>query len=81
MIKVIPKPREPIGVTLKRLRKLVEREGVIKEVKKHAYFETRNQIRRRKKLKAIRRIQNEANTSQPSRSKGNRNTSRTQGRS
>ncbi len=57
MIRITPKYGEPIAVTLRRFKKICEREGIIKEVKKHSYFETKNQIRRRKRLKAIRKSQ------------------------
>jgi small subunit ribosomal protein S21 len=61
MVRVSPKPGERIESTIKRFKKLCEREGVIKEVKKHTYHETKSQIRRRKLLKAIRRKENEQN--------------------
>ncbi len=59
MIRIVPRPGEYIQVTIKRFRKICERDGIIKEVKKHSYFETKSQIRRRKRLKTIRRIQSE----------------------
>jgi len=50
--------REPIGVALRRFKKLLERSGVIKEVRKRKYYEKPCELRRRavlRKANTIRR--------------------------
>lgn len=50
--------REPIGLALRRFKKLLERSGVTKELRKRKYYEKPCDIRRRsaqRKLIAIRR--------------------------
>lgn len=55
-IRVTPKNRnEDIKETIRRFRKITEKEGIIKEIKKHAYFEKPSDVRRRARLRAIRR--------------------------
>lgn len=72
MVRIVLRPGEPISISIKRFRKIVEREGIIKEIKKHSYFETKSQIRRRKNLKSIRRLQNQnaEDNAQANRGKG-----------
>lgn len=59
MIRVVPKRGEPIQVTLRRLRKLCEREGLIREVRSRMYYEKPSERRRREKLRSIKRCQKE----------------------
>ena len=59
MIKVVPKRNEKIQVTLRRLRKLCEREGITKDVRKKMFYEKPSEKRRREKLRAIKRRQKE----------------------
>ena len=40
---------------MKRLRKICEREGVVREVKKHSFYEKPSEQRRRRKRRAIKR--------------------------
>lgn len=54
-IKVTPKPRENIQSTIRRLRKLCEREGILKELRKHDYYEKPSDKKRREKRAAERR--------------------------
>lgn len=42
---------------LKLLKKKVEREGLIREIKRHAYYEKPTEVRRKKLLKARRKQQ------------------------
>ncbi|WP_242347164.1 30S ribosomal protein S21 [Mucispirillum schaedleri] len=42
---------------LKLLKKKIEREGLIREIKKHAYYEKPTEVRRKKLLKARRKQQ------------------------
>jgi len=55
MIKVVPKRNEKIQVTLRRLRKLCEREGITKDLRKKMFYEKPSEKRRR----AIKRQQKE----------------------
>lgn len=57
MIKVRPRPNEPIQQVLRRLKKLCEREGVLREIKRTAYYEKPSDRRRRNFRKARRRLQ------------------------
>ena len=57
MIKVVPKRNERIAVTLRRLRKLCEREGLTKDIRRRMYYEKPSEKRRREKLRAIKRRQ------------------------
>jgi small subunit ribosomal protein S21 len=50
--------REPIGAALRRFKKLLERSGVTKELRKRKYYEKPCELRRRahqRKLNAIRK--------------------------
>ena len=50
--------REPIGLALRRFKKLLERRGVLKEQRSRKYYEKPCELRRRAKLRkqnAIRR--------------------------
>jgi small subunit ribosomal protein S21 len=43
--------REPIGAALRRFKKLLERSGIQKEVRKRKYYEKPCELRRRAKLR------------------------------
>ena len=60
MIKVYPKPNENIEKTLRRLKKICEREGILKDYRKHQFYESPGEIRRRKERIAKRRRQKES---------------------
>jgi small subunit ribosomal protein S21 len=51
---VVVKENEPLEKAIKRFKKKVEREGIIREWKRHEYFEKPSAIRNKKK-KAIER--------------------------
>jgi small subunit ribosomal protein S21 len=57
MIKVRPRPNEPIQQLMRRLKKLCEREGVLREMKRTAYYEKPSDRRRRSARKSKRRFQ------------------------
>lgn len=48
---------ENVDQALKLLKKKVEREGLVREIKKHAYYEKPTEVKRRKVLKARRKQQ------------------------
>ncbi len=57
--------REPIGLALRRFKKLLERSGLTKELRKHKYYEKPCEVRRRDKLRkenAIRKAKIKATT-------------------
>ncbi|MCK6458142.1 MAG: 30S ribosomal protein S21 [Phycisphaerae bacterium] len=57
MIKVRPRPNESIQQALRRLKKLCEREGVLREMKRTAYYEKPSDRKRRNVRKSKRRYQ------------------------
>lgn len=56
MIRLFPRRGEKIQQTLRRFRKLVEKEGVIKEMKQRARYETPSEVRSRLNQKRKRDI-------------------------
>jgi len=56
MIKVRPRPNEPVQQLMRRLKKLCEREGVLREMKRTAYYEKPSDRNRRNLRKAKRRV-------------------------
>ena len=46
-----------VDQALKLLKKKIEREGLIREIKEHAYYEKPTEVRRKKLLKARRKQQ------------------------
>lgn len=59
MIKVVPKRHETIQMTLRRLRKICEREGLMREMRRKMFYEKPSEIRRREKLRSIKRREKE----------------------
>lgn len=57
MIKVKPRPGEPVQQMMRRLKKMCEREGVLREMKRTAYYEKASDRNRRNIRKAKRRLQ------------------------
>ena len=45
--------REPIGLAVRRFKKLVERSGIQKELRKRKYYEKPCELRRRAKLRKL----------------------------
>jgi small subunit ribosomal protein S21 len=56
MIKVKARPNESVEQLLRRLKKMCEKEGLNKEMKRHSYYEKPSERRRRKLRKALKRI-------------------------
>ncbi|TMQ33346.1 MAG: 30S ribosomal protein S21 [Planctomycetota bacterium] len=48
--------REPIGAALRRFKKLLERSGVTKELRKRKYYDKPCEARRRAKLRKLSNI-------------------------
>ena len=60
MIKVKPRGNESIQQMLKRFKRLCQREGLIRDMKRHAYYEKPSDRKRRESRKAIRRAEKTA---------------------
>jgi small subunit ribosomal protein S21 len=62
--------REPIGAALRRFKKLLERSGLTKELRKHKHYEKPCELRRRaeqRKQSAIRRSKRQQGEPRPQR--------------
>jgi small subunit ribosomal protein S21 len=57
MVGIVIQENENIDRAIRRFKKKYERSGILKEVKKRAYFTKPSVKRRMKKIKAIRRSQ------------------------
>jgi small subunit ribosomal protein S21 len=54
LIKVRPRGNESIQQTLKRFKRLCQREGLIRDIKRHSYYEKPCERRRRQSRKLAR---------------------------
>ncbi len=59
MIKIVPRRNESIQAVLRRFRKLLEKEGIVKEIKRQAYYESPSEKRSRLKRKIKRDLEKE----------------------
>jgi small subunit ribosomal protein S21 len=57
MVGIIIAENENIDRAIRRFKKKYERSGILKEVKKRAYFSKPSVQKRMKKIKAVRRLQ------------------------
>lgn len=57
MIKVRARGNETVEQMLKRFKKLCEKEGLTKDIKRNSYYEKPSERRRRRERKSIRREQ------------------------
>lgn len=57
MVKIRPRGNESIQQVLKRFKRLCQREGLVREMKRNSYYEKPSERRRRKSRKAVRRAQ------------------------
>ncbi len=64
MIKVMPRRNESIQQTLRRFRKILEKEGIIKEIKRNMYFESPSEIRSRIRRRRVREREKEVRENQ-----------------
>jgi len=55
-IKIELRPNETAASAMRKLKKICEKEGVIKELKKHAFYEKPSVIRRRNKIRTQKQI-------------------------
>ncbi len=56
MIKVRPRGNESIGQMLKRFKRLCQREGLTRDMKRNSYYEKPSERKRRKQRKSARRL-------------------------
>ena len=59
MIKVRPRGNESIQQTLKRFKRLCQREGLTRDIKRHSYYEKPSERKRRQMRKILRKIEKE----------------------
>ena len=57
VIKVRPRGNESIQQMLKRFKRLCQREGLTRDIKRHSYYEKPSERKRRQSRKAIRKIE------------------------
>ena len=57
MVKVRPRGNESIQQMLKRFKRLCQREGVTRDVKRHSYYEKPSEKKRRQWRRSIRKIE------------------------
>lgn len=57
MIKIKPRGNESIQQMLKRFKRLCQREGLTRELKRHSYYEKPSDRKRREMRKAVRKLQ------------------------
>ena len=55
LVKLIVRDRESIQEAVRRFRKLVERSGIKKEMRRREYYEKPSEVKRRARLRAERR--------------------------
>ena len=55
MIKVKPRGSESVQQMLKRFKRLCQREGLVREMKRTSYYEKPSERKRRKSRKSLRR--------------------------
>ncbi len=58
--------REPIGAALRRFKKLLERSGLTKELRKHKYYEKPCEERRRAEMRKKNNIRKAKTATRPS---------------
>jgi small subunit ribosomal protein S21 len=60
VIKIKGRGNESIDQMLRRFKKLCEKEGLTKDIKRNSYYEKPSEQRRRKRRKALKRTQQES---------------------
>ena len=56
-MKIYPRNNENILSTLRRFRKICEKEGIIRDIRKNMAYEKPSDKKRREKIRSIKRIQ------------------------
>lgn len=60
MIKVRPRGNESVQQMLKRFKRLCQREGLIRDMKRHSYYEKPSERKRRQSRKSVRKVLTDA---------------------
>jgi len=60
LVKVVLRERESIQEAVRRLRKIVERSGLKREVRSREYYEKPSDLKRKARNRAIRRAQSQS---------------------
>lgn len=60
VIKIRPRGNESIQQMLKRFKRLCQREGLTRELKRHSYYEKPSDRKRRESRKSVRKLQKDA---------------------
>jgi len=59
VIKVRPRGNESVQQMLKRFKRLCQREGLIRDMKRHSYYEKPSERKRRQSRKSVRKVEKE----------------------
>ena len=59
MIKVKARGNESIQQMLKRFKKMCEKEGLTRDIKRNSYYEKPSEVRRRRLRKSVKRVEAE----------------------
>ena len=59
MVKVRPRGNESVQQMLKRFKRLCQREGIIRDMKRHSYYEKPSDRKRRQSRKSVRQVAKE----------------------
>lgn len=59
LIKVRPRGNESVQQMLKRFKRLCQREGLIRDMKRHSYYEKPSERKRRSSRKGVRKVEGE----------------------
>lgn len=65
MIKVRPRGNESVQQMLKRFKRLCQREGLIRDMKRHSYYEKPSDRKRREARKSVRKVQMDGEVIRP----------------
>ncbi|RME41122.1 MAG: 30S ribosomal protein S21 [Planctomycetota bacterium] len=57
MVKVRPRRNESIQQMLKRFKRLCQREGLTRDMKRHSYYEKPSERKRRQQRKSMRKVE------------------------
>jgi len=57
VVKVRPRGNESIQQMLKRFKRLCQREGLIRDIKRHSYYEKPSERKRRQLRKSVRKVE------------------------
>lgn len=66
MVKVRPRGNESVQQMLKRFKRLCQREGIIRDMKRHSYYEKPSDRKRRQSRKSVRQVIKDGEVVRPS---------------